>query len=307
VSGAGRWGRLALATAIVAELAAGAGILALRGRETPVTVQDALARYRERTGTTTVPATTEPAPQTVPSAGAVEGTGPSGGPGSPDPGPAPPPAAPGGPSGPGPSAPTSEPAPDGVYVYATSGYEELDVGGARHDYPAESTVTVTAWSCGRRFRWQPLRERWDERDTCPGEGGESLVAFRSHHEFFGRADEREFRCEPGSLAMPASPAPGTTWTSRCRADGVLATTVGRVLGSEPFAIDGSVVEAVHFVLESRLEGGDRGTARYETWATANGVVLRQIAVVDSEARGPVGTVRYRERYELRLRSLTPRR
>lgn len=307
-----RWVVGALA---VVELVAGVGVAAFATRSTPVGVDDAVARFRaqQATGpgdpvdpgadaTATTPSPVLPAPDP-----ALHGTAP---PTPPAPAaPTTPAAAPSqarAPAGAHPS-PAAGPA-EGVYVYATTGSEELDVGGARHQYPAETTITVTRTGCGVRYRWQPLEERWDERDTCPSPAGERLVAFRSHHEFFGRSDERAFTCEPGSLARPAEPRPGTTWTNRCRAGTTVATTTGRILGIERLDVGGTAVEAVHFVLESRIDGDGTGTARYEVWALWDtGLVARQIAAVESTQQGPVGAVRYRERYDLRLRSLKPRR
>jgi len=52
---------------------------------------------------------------------------------------------------------------DGVYVYDTKGFEQTNaLGGARHDYPAESTITVQHGGCGWTTRWQPLQERWEQ-------------------------------------------------------------------------------------------------------------------------------------------------
>jgi hypothetical protein len=51
----------------------------------------------------------------------------------------------------------------GVYVYASRGFDSVDaLTGARHDYPAQTTVTVTTEGCGVRVRWNTVRERWDE-------------------------------------------------------------------------------------------------------------------------------------------------
>lgn len=300
-----RWvvGALALV-----ELAAGVGVAAFATRATPVGVDDAVARFRERrtpgpaarASTAATAPTTTSSPATAPDRAAGGGPPPT----AASPGTPPTQAAPTAPERPAqPSA-----VPEGVYVYATSGGEELDVGGARHEYPAETTITVTRVGCGVRHRWQPLEERWDERDTCPSPAGEQLVAFRSHHEFFGHRDERTFTCAPGSLARPAEPHPGTTWANRCRAGTTVATTTGRIVGTEPLAVGGTTVSAVHFVLESRIEGDGAGTARYEVWAKWDtGLMLRQLAAVSSTQQGPVGAVRYTERYELRLRSLEPLR
>lgn len=298
--------RWVIGAAAAAELALAACVATFATRASPVGVDEAVARFRARVAPAgeAVPGGAPPPTLAPPRAAAGSTT---------TPGPAPRAVA-----GTGPAATTSQPPPqhtadpgplaEGVYVYDTTGYEELDVGGARHDYPAQTTITVTRVGCGLRLRWQPLRERWDERDVCPSPEGERLVAFRSHHEFFGRTDDRDFACEPGALARPARPTPGTTWSNRCRAGETLATTTGRIVGPEVVDVGGEKVEVVHFVLESRIEGDGTGTARSEVWAVwETGLVVRQSTTVDSAQRAPVGTVGYRERFELRLQSLTPRR
>lgn len=43
----------------------------------------------------------------------------------------------------------------GVYLYESSGFDSVDaLTGARHDYPAQTTVTITTEGCGVRVRWE---------------------------------------------------------------------------------------------------------------------------------------------------------
>lgn len=122
------------------------------GRVTPIGVDEAVERYRDEaaatdaTAATTAPATTAPA-MTAPAT-----------------------AAPAAPATTAPATTTSATPrrPRRAYVYVTSGFDAVDVlTGARHDYPAATTLTVTASGCGVRLRWDVAVERWDTRELVP--------------------------------------------------------------------------------------------------------------------------------------------
>lgn len=305
--------RWALGAVAAVELALGVGVAALAQRQTPVSVDDAVEQFRAReaisTTTTTTPARGSSAGEPRGRSGddrSVSNDQPleAGALGDPRAPAGRTTEAPGGAR----AAGLALPAP-GVYVYATNGGDEVDFGGASHTYPDETTITVTRHGCGTRYHWEPVQERWDERDTCPSARGELLVAFRSFHEFFGQSDRRDFTCNAGALARPAATAaPSTTWASRCEAGPTVARTTGRIVGTERLRVGDEMVDTVHYVLDSTVSGDGEGTARYEVWMLRDtALMVREIADVDSQNAGPTGPVQYREHYELRLRSLTPRR
>ena len=107
---------------------------------------------------------------------------------------------------------TTTPAPaaadrPGVFVYDTTGFESVDAfGGARHEYPARTTISqrTTADGC-TAFRWRPFRDRFWEWVTC----GERLVRFAELHRFFGRMTAgpgcatKGRRCSRAGTARPA--------------------------------------------------------------------------------------------------------
>lgn len=197
----------------------------------------------------------------------------------------------------------------GVYVYATDGWEEVDVlGGARHDYPARTTITVVRSGCGLRIRWDALVQRWDEGETCTEPGRWTARRYVTSHEFFQRRDRRDFVCDAGALVLPASPDPGARWSLRCRTDDTTLVSRGTVVAGETLSIEGRPVETVHLRLVTDLRGATSGTRTADVWlARANGLMIRTVARAEGSARSVVGTVRYRERYELNLLSLLPRR
>jgi hypothetical protein len=209
---------------------------------------------------------------------------------------------------PAPAAGRPEP-PTGVYRYATEGFEEVDaLGGARHDYPATTTITISRAGCGSEERWQPLQERVGSTFTCAGPEGGELRATRQRREFFGQSQEKAYTCEPGVLVRPMAPRPGATWTGECRSEDSRIALSGRVIGFEDLVVEGRRVPVVHIRLAGALTGSTRGRSDREVWlARSDGLLVQAVGSTDTDADTPGGEVRYRETYRLRLLSLTPRR
>jgi hypothetical protein len=171
----------------------------------------------------------------------------------------------------------AQPLGPGVFAYETSGFEEVDaLGGARHVYPARTTIVVRRAGCGLVLRWQPFEERLQEWELCDGL---RLHRITERHRFFGTDDRRTYRCDPGSRLDGAY---------RCTTGET--TEVARVVSSD----DG------HARLETRISGGTTGSGTREVWLRADGVPLRLTAENENTTPSLVGPVHYRERYELRL-------
>lgn len=278
--------------AAVAVLVSASGMLYLRSPTNPVTVSDAVRRFRD------APPSESPVPGGSPAPAEVAARRQT--------------------SGPATAAPVVAgasrsrlPVPaEGVYAYHTTGWEDVDVlGGSRHDYPATTTITVRHAGCGLVERWDALAERWDERETCPTPAGEVLRRVRSHHEFFRHADERELTCDEGTLAHPADDAPGTTWTGRCTSGPTTVELTGSIVGRERVDVGGVVVDALHVRVESRVTGDQQGTGVHDTWGDPRTrlVVLERASMVSYSDQPVLGRTRYREEYEIRLTSFDPRR
>ena len=281
-------------TAAVAILAVATGSLVLRGGSTKVAVEDVVERYREQRPPTPAPAK-RPAHRSTPTTSATRGAVPTS---KPDAAAA---AAPG--------TPAVRPLPpEGVYVYATTGGDEVDVfGGTRHTYPNETTITVRHIRCGLAERWDALEERWDERETCRSAAGDALHAYRSYHEFFGQGDTRRMRCD--GFAYPAGVKPGDRWSSTCRAPDTEATSKLQVVGFETLKVAGTQVRTLHIRVVTSLTGSQTGSSQRDVWAsTQKGLSVREHSVTTSHGREPViGDVTYHEEVDLRLVSLEPRR
>ncbi len=196
---------------------------------------------------------------------------------------------------------------DGVYVYETSGTESIDVlGGDSHAYPTESTLTVMTEGCGVRMTWKPLDGRSESWLVCPAGGGSFTPRTNSVHSFFRQTYDTAFVCETGSWWAP--PDGMSTWTSKCGNDDRTSTRKGRIVGIEPYVIDGQAREAIHALWHDELSRGSEGTVTTEIWIDKRtDLMLRQRVTTDSRNDSVVGEVTFREQLDLELRSLVPER
>lgn len=202
---------------------------------------------------------------------------------------------------------SGEPGGFGLYLYATSGFETTDaLTGARHDYPAQTHLTIQPGGCGTLVRWQALRQRWDEWDICP-DG--SLAGWQAYHEWFGVSNLEVYTCSP---AIPTQGRPGETWTGACsRAAGSNVDTAEdslryEVIGHETLTVGGEPVETLHIRMTSSGRGASESYDVNDTWILpGTHLLVRQVADHSSTTQSRIGAVRYREQYELTLLSLRP--
>lgn len=195
---------------------------------------------------------------------------------------------------------------EGVYRYATQGYESIDQPSSRHDYPSETAMTIRYNDCGFVAHWQPLENRWDEMTICRNTSGSFIPTMATHREFYGQAKDSRYTCSDGFYAY--RPATGATWTGRCSDDESTMQIQARTLGREPVRVGDQMVHAVHYVIEARISGGNEGTWKAERWVDPDsGLLVRAQASTDATSDSSVGTVRYREQTDVRLLSMTPER
>ncbi|HEU0130899.1 MAG TPA: hypothetical protein VFQ85_07915 [Mycobacteriales bacterium] len=297
-----------VAGGVVLTLLGGVGALALRrlDRTRPVTLDQAVDRYRASEPPLPLPAaptaTATPTPGARATAAPSPGTTATNGPGM---------------TGrtrvPGGAAATSAPPataegplqPPGVYVYDTTGYETADAGvHARHDYPARTTVTIRTVPCGTTVRWDATEDRWDEVTMCADGVATRVTAYRSYHRFFGQEERRDYTCGGTNWLRPPSPRAGLRWSFDCTAEGAKAHTDATLTGVET----AGATKAWHVHYETTLTGSNRGTNPQDFWLALDGpYVVRQASRVDADVDTPFGSIRYHEEYDLRLTSRTPRR
>jgi hypothetical protein len=305
------WFRRCLGCAVVVLLviAATTTYLRLGVRSTPVALDDVVSRYRRSVQAVEAPVPT-PA-DAAPTAAAAPtdpvhvedrpGSAPASSSAA-----APRPAPPG--TGPGAAArPGVEP---GVYVYATKGYDEVDLPGhPHHTFPERTTITVTERGGCDDSRWDLLEERWDVWATCSNGGALLIEHIFGHAEFFGFSGGDSYRCPAGSVVLPVDRSAGTPVARRCDGDNGSMTVTGRVVGTETVMVGGLAVAAVHVTADVVYAGATEGTQKLDEWYAADSdLLLRRIRSTDvtnsSVMSRPVG---YEERVEAVLTSLEPRR
>jgi hypothetical protein len=204
------------------------------------------------------------------------------------------------------AVPAPSPLPEpGVYTYATTGGDGVDaLGGAGHDFPAATTVTVTVTPDGcATQRWTAAEERWDETTACSVQGGLQLQRFVAFHRFFGSDDQETDDCtgQPRPVGAPA----GTTWTATCISGEQTSVHHGTVVGAETLTVGGAPVGTEH--VSVTIDDGDtRDVQRTDTWYLSGGdLVVRRVSDIATTEGSPVGDVHYTEHYELSLASLQP--
>jgi len=197
----------------------------------------------------------------------------------------------------------------GVYVLATEGGDEVSVlGGSRHRYPAQTTITVTREGCGARFRWDALGERWEEWLVCPDGNRLEVRELVTYHQFFGKSDRREYFCGEDSTYSPGIVEPGATWSGVCSGtDGTTGTAEGELVGVEFLSVGGTRVRTLHMRVVITFSGVTVGTRESELWLVAStGLPVVTVATDDLETDSVLGRTRYLEGYRAELASLKPR-
>lgn len=277
--GAQRWttGRIALVV-VVAVAAAGVAVAVLlwpSDRTRVVQVDEAVDNFRA----STVPDDTDASdPEATVSASTVPATAPS----------------------------LVEP---GVYRYATTGWEDIDaLNGARHDYPAETAITVTAEGCGVRLRWDALRERRDEWRLCPTEEGIELQPDAiQYHEFFQQPQLEHLDCDRSVVVVPAGDPPAEPVVQSCMLEDDPWVATWTIVGRSTRALDGDDLPVWHvrMVVDDDDEFWERTTTDW--FLDDRGLPVAVTSSKESNSPSPIGDVRYRESYELSAESLTPLR
>ena len=289
-----------VAIGVAVSLGGGVGMLGVRRLDDsrPVTIDEAVQRFRSASPTAEPAASATPTSVAPPSATATATPSAS----------ARPTVASTTAAGAGTVAPRAESArtPAGVYTFATTGYETADAGvpRARHDYPSETSLTVRDVPCGSSVRWDATEDRWDDVTICVSRAYTKVTAYVSYHRFFGREQTHDYTCGGTSYLRPPVTSKGYRWTFDCTTDGALARTVATVVGVE--SVGGA--RALHVHYDTTLSGSNRGTNPQDFWLALDGpYVLRQASRVDAEVDTPFGTITYHEEYDLVLKSRTPRR
>jgi len=197
----------------------------------------------------------------------------------------------------------------GVYVYRTSGSESVDAfSGVTHEYPAETTITVTAEGCGVLLRWDALEERHEEWRLCTTEAGIELQP-RSlqYHEFFDQETPEHVVCDRPTLVVPVTDESTGPNALTCTIEDRPWLPRWEVLESDVREIDGVTVDVRH--VRMTIDDDDEHFEHYVAdWLLApNGLPVELSVSKQSKSPTVVGDVTYHETVQLALVSTEPLR
>ena len=134
---------------------------------------------------------------------------------------------------------------NGVYLYATKGSESVDaLGGAKHIYPAKTSITAIEVPCGIQLRWAALEDRSTTWTFCSTAAGIEFRSSDERHAFFGQSDHTTYLCS-GRLLLPKNPVVGSTKSFTCRSRRNTEVGKARVLGLGTIEVGVSRVRAIH--------------------------------------------------------------
>lgn len=200
---------------------------------------------------------------------------------------------------------------EGVYRVTTTGFETLDVlGGARHRYPATTTITARRTACGLRIDWQALQERTTAWQLCSTAAGIELASTSERHRFFWSSDTTSYSCT-GALLLPAAEAdidPARPRAFTCTNRGARKSGRAVSLGRMTLRIGSTSVEAEHVRTTTVVSGDSQGRETTDWWLdTRTGLPVRVSLDSRTSRKTIVGTAHYTESAELQLASLVPSR
>lgn len=200
---------------------------------------------------------------------------------------------------------------EGVYVYASSGFESVNVPGGRREMPPEAALTVRHRAGGISTELRPYEEHVDVFEISYDGAAIRSDSWYIERTFAGQRSSQKWEClssEPMHLRGAPVGRVGRqvcTWEARARTEGTYT-----LRGYEVITLgDGTrIVDAAHVVIENTTSGESVGRAVIHLWLHPDtGLVLRDIRDITSETPSPVGRVTYTEQTEFVLRSLTPQR
>jgi hypothetical protein len=198
----------------------------------------------------------------------------------------------------------------GVYRYATTGKEWINaMGGADHNYPAETALTVTPDGCGVSLRWDLLKERHEMWRLCvTADGIELQPTGETYHEFFKTGRVEAVTCDRAVLLVPRDTAPRAAVPQACTLNTRPWAPAWQVIGEDTATAGGTTVPVTHVIMRVTNDSHYDEHTTVEWWLDAHGLPVKMSTTKESLSdSGIVGDVRYHETYRAELQSLTPMR
>jgi hypothetical protein len=193
----------------------------------------------------------------------------------------------------------------GVYSYDTKGYQSTDaLSGQRHDYPAETTITLRKGDKGWLSRWQPLEERWEETLIAEDTTGARMLRYTMYHEFFQRGVTEVFECDGYVEKIGAKV--GDSWPVRCTSEQSKVDIKVTFASIDAVKVGDDTVKAKRIVYDATVSGTNKGKMLQQRWLTEDprGMV-RMSQKADLDVDSPFGAVGYKEDFEINLQSFEP--
>jgi hypothetical protein len=98
------------------------------------------------------------------------------------------------------------------------------------------------------------------------------------------------------------------WTNRCTIPGTARAEAGTIAGRARVVVGGRPVSTTVLEVRTRISGDTRGITTTRLWILpATGLIVRRTVDAANSTGTPIGDVHYRERYDMTLTSLDPRR
>jgi hypothetical protein len=197
----------------------------------------------------------------------------------------------------------------GVYVYQTSGGEQLSLPGMSRRFPSASNLIVTDPRCAS-MEWAPIDEHMEGIVVCRQPDGALVMARTTSLETIaGIRTSETVRCPSAAYFVPPAARAGDRWHAVCHGPGQTDRLAGQVVGMTTLVVNGRTVPALHTRLDISISGQESGSNPADYWVSPDtGLILRQKESVSvSQAAGPLGAVHYREEMAITMTSLSPDR
>ena len=198
--------------------------------------------------------------------------------------------------------------PEGVYTYRTTGGEQISLGNAHHDYPPETTATLThLGGCRWQIRNDVIKEHEDLRTYCSQTGDLFQDQQARWVTFYGKREGEDITFAPPQLVSAVTDKLGATSSSVGRdSQGDSATGTRTYLGRVPITVGSAVVQTVHVKVAGTMSGQSSGHFVDELWLDpATGMTIKWVRSVDSISNAFGASVHYTENASFLLESLVP--
>lgn len=191
---------------------------------------------------------------------------------------------------------------EGVYSWATEGYEQ--VSGARREFPKETQRIITlsgnrSWTEHHYFSEE--REIWTQFQW--GARGAEVTEQRNKVKFGPVTNESMIDFVPAMLVGPRDLRVGYEWGGKWSGD-TSGDYSSKIFERSTLVIGGEEVEVWGISYEIDLRGEQEGKVTAQVWlAPAEGLTVKEHYVQNVESSG----ARYQAEWEQTLKSLEPRR